>query len=59
MQLEKALANQLRMALAKPLQDGFAASFQHQIIPAFEKACQTMFSQVGHIPSHFQLYHDS
>lgn len=40
------MAVQLRAALAKPLQDSFRASFQGTIIPAFEGACQTMFSQV-------------
>jgi enhancer of mRNA-decapping protein 4 len=44
--LEKALAVQLRTALTKPLQEGFRTSFQSTLIPAFEGACQTMFSQV-------------
>ena len=45
--LERSLAAQLRTAVAQPLQDGFRASFQGTLLPAFESACQTMFSQVG------------
>ena len=45
--LERSLAAQLRTAVAQPLQDGFRASFQATLLPAFESACQTMFSQVG------------
>ena len=41
------MAAQLRTAVAQPLQDGFRASFQGTLLPAFESACQTMFSQVG------------
>ena len=44
--LEKALASQLRSAMAKPIQDNFRSSFQQQLLPAFENACQAMFSQV-------------
>lgn len=44
--LEKALAAQLRTALSKPIQEGFRTTFQTTLIPAFEGACQTMFSQV-------------
>ena len=45
--LERSLTAQLRTAVAQPLQDGFRASFQGTLLPAFESACQTMFSQVG------------
>ncbi len=44
--LERALAAQMHNAVAQPLQDGFRASFQGTLLPAFESACQTMFSQV-------------
>lgn len=44
--LERALATQMRSALAQPLQESFKASFQGTLLPAFEGACQTMFSQV-------------
>ena len=44
--LEKALTVQLRGALSKPLQENFRTSFQQQLVPAFEGACQSMFSQV-------------
>ena len=44
--LEKALDVQLKGALARPLQDSLRSSFQNQLLPAFEAACQTMFSQV-------------
>ena len=37
----------MRGALAQPLQEGFRAAFQDTLVPAFESACQTMFSQVG------------
>ena len=45
--LEQSLTAQLRTAVAQPLQDGFRASFQGTLLPAFESACQTMFSQAG------------
>ena len=44
--LEGALQGQLRTALTKPMQDNFRASFQQLLLPAFEGACQSMFSQV-------------
>ncbi len=37
---------QMRSALAQPLQESFKAAFQGTLLPAFEGACQTMFSQV-------------
>ncbi|BDA40748.1 probable enhancer of mRNA-decapping protein 4 [Coccomyxa sp. Obi] len=57
--LEKALTAQLRAALPKPLQDSFRTTFQSTLIPAFEGACQTMFSQVqatfaGGLAEHLQ-----
>ena len=45
--LERALAAQMRGAVAQPLQEAFHASFQGTLVPAFESACQTMFSQVA------------
>ena len=45
--LERALAAQMRGAVAQPLQEAFRASFQGTLVPAFESACQTMFSQVA------------
>ena len=45
--LERSLAAQMRGAMAQPLQECFRASFQGTLVPAFESACQTMFSQVG------------
>lgn len=45
--LEKSLAGQLKLALRQPLQEGFRSSFQQQLIPAFEAACQNLFSQVA------------
>ena len=50
--LERALAAQLKLALAKPLQEGFRTSFQQQVLPAFEAACQNMFAQVRSIAMH-------
>lgn len=44
--MEKALVGQLKAALTKPMQDGFRASFQQHVLPAFESACQSMFAQV-------------
>ena len=45
--LERALAAQIGGAVAQPLQEGFRASFQGTLVPAFESACQAMFSQVS------------
>lgn len=45
--VEKSLAAHLRPAMTKPLQDGFRSSFQQHVLPAFEAACRTMFTQVG------------
>lgn len=45
--LEASLGSQLQHALARPLQDSFTASFQHQLMPAFEGACRDMFTQVS------------
>ena len=45
--MEASLNRQLQQALAKPLQDSFTASFQQQLIPAFEGACRDMFAQVS------------
>jgi len=44
--LEGALQGQLRTALTKPMQDNFRTSFQELLLPSFEGACQSMFSQV-------------
>ena len=44
--MEKALAAQLKVALKQPLQDGFRTSFQQLLLPAFDAACQSLFSQV-------------
>jgi enhancer of mRNA-decapping protein 4 len=46
--LEGALQGQLGTALTKPMQDNFRSSFQQLLLPAFEGACQSMFSQVQH-----------
>lgn len=45
--LEASLNSQLHQAMAKPLQDCFTASFQEQLIPAFEGACRDMFAQAS------------
>lgn len=45
--LEAGLGSQLQQALTRPLQESFAASFQQQLIPAFQHACRDMFAQVG------------
>lgn len=45
--IEKALSAQLTRALQKPLQEGFRNSFQQLVLPAFEAACQNLFSQVS------------
>lgn len=45
--LEASLGSQLQHALARPLQDSFTASFQQQLMPAFEGACRDMFTQVS------------
>ena len=37
----------MRGAVAQPLQEAFRAAFQGTLVPAFESACQTMFSQVA------------
>ena len=44
--LEKALGSQLKATLRQPLQDSFRNGFQQQLLPAFEAACQSLFSQV-------------
>jgi hypothetical protein len=44
--LDKQLSNSVQQGLAKPIQESFKQSFLKQIVPAFESACQTMFSQL-------------
>ncbi|KAK9810077.1 hypothetical protein WJX72_004410 [[Myrmecia] bisecta] len=57
--LEAALAAKLAPALTRPLQDNFRSSFQQQLVPKFEAACQSMFAQVqatfaGGLSEHLQ-----
>lgn len=44
--LEKALSAQLKAALRTPLKESFRTSFEQQLLPAFDAACQNLFSQV-------------
>ena len=48
--LESALGNHLQAALQTPLQTAFRSSFEQRLIPAFEGACQSMFSQASRRP---------
>jgi hypothetical protein len=41
-----AIKASLQDSFKRDLQDAFKASFQGSIIPAFEKSCQNMFSQI-------------
>ena len=48
--LELALGSHLQAALQTPLQTAFRSSFEQRLIPAFEGACQSMFSQASRHP---------
>lgn len=48
--LELALGSHLQAALQAPLQTAFRSSFEQRLIPAFEGACQSMFSQASRHP---------
>ncbi|KAK9805896.1 hypothetical protein WJX73_002358 [Symbiochloris irregularis] len=57
--LEKALNVQLKAALRAPLKESFRTSFEQQLLPAFDAACQNLFSQVqatfaGGLAEHLQ-----
>ena len=49
--LELALGSHLQAALQAPLQTAFRSSFEQRLIPAFEGACQSMFSQASRRPT--------